>query len=188
MSRGYVSPLTASFDSAGDARDDEAAAIRDEVSALFETHAQGLTRYLRCRYGDEHAEELAQETFLRMYDVRVKGIRIDNPTAWLIAVSSRIAISWWRKAGRDRRGLRDFEVVLDELSLTASPEAIWLDQERMTAVRIAENRLTAIDRTCLSLRARGQTLEEIGQQVQMNFRRVAEIVSGAIRKLNAAQE
>lgn len=187
MSGDYVSPVAAPFDTTEEPLGQDHSAIREEVSALFVTLAPPLTRYLRNRYGGDHAEEFAQEAFLRMYDVRVRGVRIDSPEAWLIVVSRRIAISWWRKSGRDQQGLRDFEALLDELSLTASPEAIWLDQERMTAVRNAEHSLTDLERTCLSMRARGMTLEEVGRQVQMNFRRVAEVVSRAIGKLNAAQ-
>lgn len=187
MSEDCLSPITAPFDTAEEPLGQDQAAIREEVSALFVTLAPALTRYLRGRYGDDHAEEFAQEAFLRLYDVRVRGGHIDSPEAWLIAVSRRIAISWWRKAGRDQQGLRDFEALLDEVSLVASPEAIWLDQERMTAVRNAEHRLTDLERNCLLMRARGMTLVEVGCQVQMNFRRVGEIVSRAIEKLNAAQ-
>jgi RNA polymerase sigma factor (sigma-70 family) len=186
MSEDYSPPISASFDTTAEPLDE--AAVRDEVSALFVTHAPALTRYLRSKYGDEHAEEFVQETFLRLYDVRVRGARIDKVEAWLTTVSRRIAISWWRKNGRDQQALHEFGAVLDELSLTASPEAIWLDQERMAAVKNAESRLTALERQCLSMRAQGLSLEQIGQQVEMNFRRVAEVVNRAIRKLNSAQQ
>jgi RNA polymerase sigma-70 factor, ECF subfamily len=185
MSRHYVPPISASFDTTAEPPDD--AAVRAEVSALFETHAPGLTRSLRSRYGDEHAEEFVQETFLRLYDVRVKGGRVDKVEAWLIAVSRRIAISWWRKYGREKQ-LSEVQAVLDKHSLTPSPEAIWIDQKRMAAVRNAESRLTVLERRCLSMRAQGLSLAEIGQQVEMNFRRVAEVVSRATRKLRSALE
>lgn len=189
MSGDFLSRAGAPIDAAEEPlrQDPDHAAIREEVSALFVTLSPALTRYLRARYGDEHAEEFAQEAFLRMYDLRVRGGQIDSPEGWLIAVSRRIAISWWRKTGRDQRGLREFEALLDDIGLTASPEAIWLDHERITAVKHAEQRLTDLERTCLSMRLRGMTLEEVGRHVQMNFRRVAEVVSRAIGKLNAAQ-
>jgi RNA polymerase sigma factor (sigma-70 family) len=187
MSRDYSSPIPAPFD-ATDAPLDGAAAVRDEVSALFATYSPTLTRYLRSQYSNEHAEELTQEAFLRLYNLRVSGGRIGNPEAWLIAVSRRIAISRWRKKTRDAQGLRDLATVLDELSQTASPEAIWLNHERIAAIRHAEHRLTDLERACLSMRARGLTFEEIGKRITMDFRRVADIVARAIRQLNAAQE
>jgi RNA polymerase sigma factor (sigma-70 family) len=187
MSRDYSSPIPRPFEAA-DASQDDAAAIRDEVSALFATHAPAFTRYLRSRYGDDQAEELVQEAFLRLFDVRLSGVRIDNPQAWLVEVSRRLAISRWRKSSTAARTVREFAVVLDELSLTPSPEAIWLNHERLAAVRRAELGLTDLERQCLRMRARGLTLEEIGTQVHMDFRRVATVVTRAIRRLNAAQE
>lgn len=186
MSRDYSSPIPASLNAADTAVDH--AAIREDVSALFASYAPAFTRYLRGKYGDEHAEELAQEAFLRLYDVRVKGGQIDNPESWLIVVARRLAVSRWRKTGRHEERQRDFATVVDEPSLTPSAEAIFLNRERLAAIRDAEHRLTDLEHGCLVMRARGHTFEEIGQRFRMDFRRAAEVVGRAIRRLNAAQD
>ena len=54
------------------------------------------------------AQELTQETFIRAYRALLRGVRWDNPRAWLYRVASRLATDDYR-----RRRLLQWQPLLD---------------------------------------------------------------------------
>ncbi|MGH7545726.1 MAG: RNA polymerase sigma factor, partial [Gemmatimonadota bacterium] len=75
------------------------------VRRLFERHYPRLVRYLYRRLGDlDRAEELAQETFVRLLERRPR-----RPEAWLYAVAANLARDAARSDARRARRLRVLE-------------------------------------------------------------------------------
>jgi RNA polymerase sigma-70 factor, ECF subfamily len=70
----------------------------EEFETLFYAYQQPITSYLVNLVGDlERAEELAQETFLRLYRALEQGTRLEHPKAWLYCISTRIARDYFRR-------------------------------------------------------------------------------------------
>lgn len=88
----------------------------------------------------EEAEDLTQETFLRLYDHAGRYRRQDRFRGWLLRIAGNLA----RSALRRRRILRwiRFEPERhDRMSTTADPDAALEREELRTAVRTAVARL-----------------------------------------------
>jgi RNA polymerase sigma-70 factor (ECF subfamily) len=165
-----------------------ALSLEEELTALFVQHAPSLTRHLR-RYCDNDAEEFVQEAFLRLHQAQLTGMEIRCPKAWLIQVARNLAIDRRRKRPRDVQCAQEqLEAAAGELSETLSPEAIWLQHEREAAIDQAMQLLSDVERSAIVLRGERLTLKEIGQRLDMDFRRVAEVLNRATRRLAAAHE
>lgn len=164
--------------------------LDDEITQIYQRHASELTRYLRGRHGEEHAQELVQEAFLRLYQERSAGAPIDNPRAWLLRVARNYAVDRLR---RQRRQVfvewTDLVSAADEQWAVSSPETLWLQREHERAVRERSHLLSEDERRVLSWRAQGLTLADIGERLGgLDFRRVAEMLSRAVRRLADANK
>ena len=68
----------------------------DLVTALFDRWYMSLVRYaLRTTSNYELAEDLAQETFMQLYQALRAGKNIEHPKAWTICVL-RFATTYYR--------------------------------------------------------------------------------------------
>lgn len=97
---------------------------RYEVEQVYREHGNWLMRFLRRRFGSHDAEELAQETFVRLVGA---GVEIRNPRALL----ARIATNAARDRAR-RRAVRPVLVSSEAAPAPASeagqPDALLLKQ------------------------------------------------------------
>ena len=78
-----------------------ASRLEQKVSELFELLRDPIYRYV-CRLIGKRAEaeDLTQETFLRLYDSLQKGQAMGNVRPWLYRVAHSLAIDWLRQQGR----------------------------------------------------------------------------------------
>jgi RNA polymerase sigma-70 factor (ECF subfamily) len=134
------------------------------VTAAFEQYHAELYSYLRRSTRDEGAaEDLMQESFLRLFKEVEAGRTPDNVRAWLYRVASNLAISRGRRAS----------TVIDWMSrygrsggsTVESPESDVLGRERTAALDAVLADLPADDRTALLLSAQGFSGEEIAQAI-----------------------
>jgi RNA polymerase sigma-70 factor, ECF subfamily len=188
MRRRFFASVRLAFDAATDTPE-KGPSLDDEITQIYLRHFSELTRYLRGRYGDEYAEELAQEAFVRLYEERAAGTQIENPRAWLVRVARNYAIDRLRRARRQVLiDWTELVSVADEQWAVSSPETLWLQREHERAVRDRGHLLSEDERRVLSWRAEGLTLVEIGTRLGIDFRRVAEMVSRAVQRLAAANK
>lgn len=134
------------------------------VTAAFEQYHVELYSYLRRSTRDEGAaEDLMQESFLRLFKEVEAGRTPDNIRAWLYRVGSNLVIS------RGRRG----RTVLDWMSrygrvggsTVESPESDVIGRERTATLDAVLAGLPTDDRTALLLSAEGFSGEEIAQAI-----------------------
>ena len=122
----------------------------DPGLTLLELYEQALPQvygYLLARCGQRPvAEDLTTEVFLAAMDSCRRGKVTEVGTSWLIGVARHKLVDHWRRAERERRGLR----VLG--GLAASPEDPW--DERLDALIAREvlAELSAQHRSALTLR------------------------------------
>jgi RNA polymerase sigma-70 factor (ECF subfamily) len=150
-----------------------------EFEALFQAHYDGIYRLLYRIVGtQEEAEDLAQETFLRLYRQRFPKGRKHNVRAWLYRVATNLAYNALR--GRARRKRRQETIARQE---QAVKEQVFDPVE--AAVRSEERQ--AVHRALLSLAPRkAKTL--LLYYAGLSYRELAEalnIASGSVGTLLA---
>jgi RNA polymerase sigma-70 factor, ECF subfamily len=175
--------------SASDATADTGGYVRtpdEQASIYFREHSSAVYRYLAGVYGrEEDAEEVTQEAFLRLHQALVAEVAIDSPRAWTLTVARRLMLD--RLRHERTLSTRTVNVAADVLEavrdLAPSPEASLARRRRVAELTDAIRGLTDLERQCLFARAEGLTLREIGEVVNMDLRRVAEVVTRSVRTL-----
>jgi RNA polymerase sigma factor (sigma-70 family) len=159
--------------------------LDEEISELYVLFAGALTRHLVIEFGRDDAEEVTQESFLRLYKRRLSGSVIDVPRAWLTAVARRLMIN---RAKADGKYALPLQSDYDSATLEPTPDEIWVDRQRVASVSVGIRELSDIERRCLVWRVQGMKLREIAERLsteapelrQLDHRRVSEIVTQAM--------
>lgn len=143
---------------------------RPELDALYRTHGGWLIDFLRRRFGREAAEELAQETYVRLARA---GADVQSPKAFLATTALNAA----RDQAR-RRAVRPRLVHEDDLpepgSAPNQAEALLLKQVVLSLPR-------NLREVFLLSRFGGMTYEEIAQQCGVSVKTVEARMTKALR-------
>lgn len=132
----------------------------DTVREAFESYQRDIHSFLRAATRDvEVAEDLTQETFIRLVNEVRAGRTPDNIRAWLYTVASHLVTS---RARRNKVAER-FKSIIAIRSSAESPEREALRNEQQGAMHHALARLPADSRTALLLSAHGFSGQEIGR-------------------------
>jgi RNA polymerase sigma-70 factor (ECF subfamily) len=160
--------------------------LRERVLALFEQLRTPVFRYLvRKTRNPGKAEDLTQETFLRLCLHLRDNRPLDNPKAWLLTVANNLAIdtirmesnladldeSAWKRIEESRSDTHD------------DPERVVLQRERLNRLHAAVLKLTQLQRDCLHLRAEGLRYCEIAALMDLSISTVADAVRRATVRL-----
>jgi RNA polymerase sigma-70 factor (ECF subfamily) len=160
--------------------------LSERVHALFEQFRGPVFRYLLRKTRDAgQAEDLAQETFVRLFRHLRDDRALDNPKAWLFTVANNLAID----ANRDGQHFKDVDEntwkTMEERtsSSEADPEKLMLQRERLDRLHVAVLNLTPLQRECLHLRAEGLRYREIASLLELSLSTVMDAVRRATLKL-----
>ena len=160
--------------------------LSEKVHALFEQFRGPLFRYLLRKTRDAgQAEDLAQETFVRLFRHLRDDRALDNPKAWLFTVANNLAID----ANRDGQHFKDLDEntwkTMEERasSSEADPEKLMLQRERLDRLHVAVLNLTPLQRECLHLRAEGLRYREVASLLELSLSTVMDAVRRATLKL-----
>lgn len=160
--------------------------LSERVLALFEQLRAPVYRYLLSKTRDAgEAEELTQETFLRLCRHLQEERQLDNPKAWLFTVASNLAIDKRRNEAHVK-DLDEFhweEIEESRSGVQAGPEELVLQRERLDRLHIAVLNLTPLQRQCLHLRAEGLRYREIAELMEISMSTVVDAVRRATVKL-----
>ncbi len=143
-----------------------------EVSRLFGDHGAALFRFCRFTLGSpDEAEDIVQETFLKLLQHLQAGGGRSNLRAWLFTVAAN--------ACRDRTRWRvrwlPWQAHLDRRTVGPFDEA----PDRYVA-RAAARSLAPRDRLLLSLRAQGLSYREIAAAARIEERSVGRLLARAV--------
>jgi RNA polymerase sigma-70 factor (ECF subfamily) len=158
----------------------------EQATIYFREHSSAVYRYLAGVFGrEEDAEEVTQEAFLRLHQALVSNIVIESPRAWTLTVARRLMLDRLRhERGESTRTIAVGSEVIEGIRDPApTPEETLAKRRRLHALTRAIHELTDLERQCLYARAQGLTLKEVGTVVDMDLRRVAEVVTRAVRTL-----
>jgi RNA polymerase sigma-70 factor (ECF subfamily) len=158
---------------------------------MYDTLRLPVVRYLICLgLRQEDADEIVQETFLRVY----KHLRADgadpNLRGWVFRVAHNLAINHCKKQ-RGHAALGDVEGC-EEAFCIADPspnaEEVVLRKERMRRVVKAMRNLSGQEMQCVHLRAEGFRYREIAKIMGIGTSTVADSLQRALAKLAGGQD
>lgn len=154
---------------------------------LYEELRHPVRRYLSVILSDAAAaEDLTQETFLRLFQQLQQGRVVASVKPWVFRVAHNLAF--------DYRKQRDEATPLEAVhaeTISAPGESTderLRRQQTYQAVRGALALLSPRERDCLSLRAEGLTYREIGEVLGITTSSAAAFLTRGIRKISQEVE
>jgi RNA polymerase sigma-70 factor (ECF subfamily) len=160
--------------------------LDEKVMVYFEELRLPVFRYLmRKTHNTGRAEDLTQETFLRLCRHLLDNKPLQNPKAWLFTVANNLVIDFARSDGNaidlDERNWREIEE--SRSAMESDPESLLIQNERLNRLKMAVLNLTQLQRECLHLRAEGLRYREIAELLAISISTVADAVRRATVKL-----
>ena len=162
------------------------ATLSERVRTLFEELHLPVFRYVMRKTKDSgRAEEITQESFLRLFRHLKEERPVDNPKAWLFTVANNLAID----AGRRDSRIQDLDEatwdrIEDARMSDDNPERLTLQRERMERLRSAVLNLSDLERECLHLRAEGLRYREIAELMNVSMSSITDALRRATLKLS----
>lgn len=132
------------------------------VMAAYDDHQRDLFSFLLATTRNRQvAEDLLQETFLRLVRETRAGRAPDNQRTWLFRVAANLAASRGRRLTVAVRAMSRMRGPDD----AASPESGYLEQEQSRELDVALGRLSMDARHAVLLAAHGFDGQEIAQMI-----------------------
>jgi len=148
----------------------------DLVTALFDRWYMSLVRYaLRTTENYELAEDLAQDTFMQLYQALRAGKSIEHPKAWTICVL--------RRAMNRQMKDRALHEPLDELEIVGGAVT---EVSGFADIRNLLSVLSPREEEVLLLRLEALKYREIADQLGISMNSVNTLLARALRKLQEA--
>lgn len=153
-----------------------------EVTSLYDELRKPLLRYLVSLglSGDE-AQDVVQDTFLRLHRHLQSGGSQDNLRGWVFRVAHNQARN--RQRSYQRRFGEPLDAGIEQPSNDNTPERAVLEKEKFERLEKAISDLGDCERQCLLLRAAGLRYREIAETLGIPISTVGDTVGRAIRKL-----
>jgi RNA polymerase sigma-70 factor (ECF subfamily) len=160
--------------------------LEEKVGELFELLRDPVYLYLMAVLGNPaEAEDVTQETFLRLYRALHRGQSITNVRFFVFRVAHNLAFDLREKVQHsqhlDSRTWDELRDLLPDPGL--NPEQRVLQMERFERLHVAMAWLSPQETQCLHLRAEGFRYREIGEILNINAKTAAEFLRRGIRKL-----
>jgi RNA polymerase sigma-70 factor (ECF subfamily) len=159
--------------------------IEERITQLYVDLHEPVYRYLLClSVNPAEADEIVQETFLRLYRHVHGGGREDNLRGWVFRVAHNLSINEFKSR---KRFVSSTPEDLAELNAVADPrrgpEELLLRREKMARVHAGISALSEQQKQCLYLRAEGFRYREIAGILEVTISTVVESLRRAIKKL-----
>jgi RNA polymerase sigma factor (sigma-70 family) len=136
----------------------------DLVVAAFDAHRDELFTFLaRTVRDDAEAEDLLQETFLRLSREVRAGRVPEQLRAWLYRVAANVATSGFRRRAVVRRWLDRFGSAEGDPGIVESPEGRFIHRERSAEIARALTVIGTEARSALLLASQGFSGREIAR-------------------------
>jgi RNA polymerase sigma-70 factor, ECF subfamily len=160
--------------------------LRQRIIDLYDALRPSLLAYLCCLgMNADQAEDVIQETFLRLVRFRFGRGTEDNLRAWVFRVAHNLSMDVHRFQRRWSAGEDDepYRVLRKRADPAPSPEQQVLLDERMKRFEEAFAQLTPKQRQCVLLRAQGFRYREIALTLGISVQRVGELMQRSISLL-----
>ena len=131
-----------------------------QFDAVYRELFGDVYAYFNICFGEQIAEDLAQEAFLRVWRAVDSGKIPDNWRAWVFRCAVNLKNDFLRRKYAEG-GVQSFETAV--LPFTAAP-----DEGETLAVKNALSSLVGKDREVLTLKSMGFTSDEIGELLSLS--------------------
>jgi RNA polymerase sigma-70 factor (ECF subfamily) len=161
---------------------------RQRIIELYDLLRPSLHAYLFCLgMNADQAEDVIQDTFLRLVSCRFDGGREDNLRAWIFRVARNLSMDFHRAQRRWSRSNDEerHSAIREPIDPGPSPEQQVLLEERMRRFEHTFAQLTPKQRQCVLLRAEGFRYREIATALGVSVQRVGELMQRSIVLLEA---
>ncbi len=168
------------------AADASAEASTDVFELSYREHSSGVFRHLVLLGLDSAAaEDIHQETFLRLHFELKKERQLQSPRWWLLKVTTNLALNYLRdNKGRKELGGTPAQDILDRAcSRGADAEQLVLGAERARSLSRALDQLSPQQKACVHLRAEGMRYAEIAEALGVSISTVEEYLTRAIARI-----
>jgi RNA polymerase sigma-70 factor (ECF subfamily) len=158
---------------------------RKRVVALYDELRPPLFGYL-CAIGvsPEQAEDVIQETFLRLFRDFTAELVLNNVRPWAFRVAQNVAADEHRKTKRLISLSGDVERLIDlKADPALNPEESLAQKEQLDQLNAAVAKLPSQQRQCLHLRAAGLRYREIAAALGVSIPRVTVLMERALARL-----
>jgi RNA polymerase sigma factor (sigma-70 family) len=156
-----------------------------EIDVLYSDHHQYLVGWLRRRIGSlEHAQDLAQDTFVRLMTGRTlpTGPPVHQPRAWLTTIAHGLLVDHVRRQDVERAYLDALAVMPSAQAL--SPEERLHILQALVRVDALLDGLPSKARTAfLMSRLDGLSYPEIAAQMALSLSSIEKYMATALRHL-----
>lgn len=160
---------------------------RERVEQLYLEAREDVYRYL-LTFGiaPAQAQDLTQDSFLRLYESMRQDGAIREPRAWLFRVAHNLGLN---ARVRERKCAPLDETLHGSLrDRGQGPEYALIDRQRKLRVSHALAELSPQQKQVLQLRANGLRYREIGEALGIGLSTVYEFMNRAIRRLKKAAD
>lgn len=157
--------------------------VHERVEQIYEAERENIYSYL-LYFGlpAARAQELAQDSFLKLYFKMSKGSAIENPRAWLYKVAHNLALRSYRRELKFDEWDPDFEPP----DARPDPERALHEERQRSALYQAVRNLSPQQRNCLHLRVQGLRYREIAEVTGISMSAVGEFLRRATARLKEA--
>ena len=139
---------------------------------------------LRITLNRADAEDVVQETMLKVWNRRQQWEQIESIEAFCITICRNLALDRMKKADNQNTSLDDEGYDAPDHSYSANPEEQAMQRDKVERVRMLINQLPEKQRTCMQLRdVEGKPYKEIAsilnmteQQVKINIFRARQTI------------
>jgi RNA polymerase sigma-70 factor, ECF subfamily len=159
--------------------------VHESVEQIYEAERESIYSYL-LYFGIPagRAQELTQDSFVKLYLKMSRGEPIENPRAWLYKVAHNFAL---RSHEREPK-FDELDPNLAPREGSPDPERDLIDRERRRALSQAVRDLSPQQRNCLHLRVQGLRYREIAETVGISTSAVGEFLRRAVNRLKEAMD
>lgn len=160
--------------------------VRQRIIQLYDDLRPSLQAYLCCLgMSSDQAEDVIQETFLRLVTYRVSRGAEDNLRAWVFRVAHNLSMDVHRFQRRWSISEDDepHRAIRRRADPAPTPEQLVILEERMRRFEDAFAHLTPKQRQCVLLRAEGFRYREIAVTLGISVQRVGELMQRSISVL-----
>ena len=169
--------------STADAAENSVPGTTAALERYFTEHYDALYRFLRsCGAADSLAEDISQESFLKLHRHLLEQRSTANVRAWLFRVGYNLWIDRLREGQREALAQDGCWELWRQILSDPAPgaEQELLARERRHWLRDAMGRLSQLERQALYLRADGLTYREVAKVLGIGYWPAVEAVRRAL--------
>jgi RNA polymerase sigma-70 factor (ECF subfamily) len=145
-----------------------------------------LRRYLSCvGLEPQEAEDIIQETFLKLFEGLAGGMEVTNLRGWIFRVAHNLTVNLHKEATKllSTEAEEVAQFLKSRIDARLNPEEVVLQKERLAHLVSGVSRLSPQQRQALHLRAEGLLYREIGVVLGVNTQRVGKVIQEALMHL-----